>query len=208
MVKSANSKSFQPRIEQKIKLTDLLVKQRGTVEVTLDKLSELLKLVSQRELRLCEQADSDLKLLSVRRIIRVRHQITSFQEAKLSLANADESLGGLQSQVDSLRPSDQERQIPITLLNKAWQIREDLEKLSNSLQSELNDERQIQETIQRLDGQLPLRELETMNKDQIKQVKKQQLPEIKVEDSHLQDACLFSRNCMMRFVKERTIKCI
>jgi hypothetical protein len=58
-----NKLKFQPKIDQKIKLTDLLSKQRG--DATLDKLAELLQIVNQRGLRSCDQADEDLKLLNV-----------------------------------------------------------------------------------------------------------------------------------------------
>lgn len=59
------ARTTKPKSEQKVKLTDLLSKQRGTVEVTLDKLTELLQIVNQRGLRSCEQAEEDLKLLNV-----------------------------------------------------------------------------------------------------------------------------------------------
>lgn len=86
----------------------------------------------------------------------------------------------LQSQIDSLNPSKAEQQILIVLLDKAWDTRKDLEKLSANLQSELNDERQLQDGLKRIDQQLPLKGIDELNKDQVKQLKKQQLPELKV----------------------------
>jgi hypothetical protein len=68
------------------------------------------------------------------------------------------------------------------MLDKAWQTRKDLDKLLNSLNSEVQDEKQLKEALERVDGQLPLKGLGTMNKDQVKQLRKQQLPEMKVSD--------------------------
>lgn len=161
----------------------------------MDKLVELLQVIGQRGLRTCEQAEEDIRLLS---------------EAKPSLTNADESLAELQSKIDSLNPNETERQILIGLLNKAWKTREDLEKLLSNMQSELADERQLQDNIRKLDSQLPLSGLENMTKDQVKQVKKQQLPEIKVHflKSYLRLKCSTKlKSYLYNFFAERPKTC-